>query len=216
MYSILVVDDEVPVLRFVKRVFSRAREYEILVAKSTKSALRLIREKNPDITLMDIHFSTNDSTGVECVRQARAAGYTGVICMLSGDSSPELLIRAAHAGADDFIVKGPSCNLAQEVDRLLSREKSFTSEIQTSPIAKSAFLYSHGLRDSQTKLLSEYASLGYPRIKELANQTGLPEHTLWKRLSRIRDKLGVDSMTRVVHLLTAISAFGVIHTKSDE
>ncbi len=205
MSIILIVDDERPFLNFIQRLFKNIGEHTVISAINIECALKSISDGHPDIVLADIHLDDKGKNGVDFVLQARTNGYKGVICMLTGDSSPILLLQSALAGADDYIVKGPSCDLPSEVERLLENRDFGLHE---NPIADSAFLRSKGIRDSQADLLAKFSSLGYPRLKELANQIDLPEHSLWKRLSRIRDKLDMDGMSQVTHLLTAISIFG--------
>ncbi len=207
---LLVVDDEESVLRFVKRLYRNSSKYEILTASKDQEALKLISSRDPDIVLMDIYLRHQSISGIECVKRARKSGYSGIICMFTGDPAANVLLESALAGADDFILKGPKCNLTEEIDRIME-----WSTLECGPtsaaaaIEDGAFLRSRGLREEQRSLLAEYATLGYPRIKEFANQIDIPDYSLWKRLSRIRDKLGLDSMSKIAHLLTAVSVFGV-------
>ncbi|MCP4614600.1 MAG: response regulator [Planctomycetes bacterium] len=215
MPVILVVDDEIPTLQSVEITFNNSSEYRVLTTNSTVDAISIIEKIHPDIVLLDIHFHDGDNNGIECVQKARSIGYDGIICMFTGDSSPGLLFESALAGADDYIVKGPMYSLSEEIVRILERKSiADHAEFTENIIAEGSFLRSRGLQKEQAKLLADFASLGYPRIKEFSNQTGIPEHRLWKRLSRIRNKLGVDSMTKVTHLLTAISIFGTPFVKN--
>ncbi|MCP4679140.1 MAG: response regulator [Deltaproteobacteria bacterium] len=207
---LLIVDDEDSVLRFITRLFENEHRYETITAKDVKTAFELITDRNPDVVLMNIYFRDRNTNSIECVRHARNTGYRGIICMFTGDTSAKLLLETAMAGADDFIFRGPQCNLIDEINRLYERriiDCGSTSRENT--IEAGGFLRSLGLREEQISLLAEYAALGYPRVKEFANQLDVPEYVLWKRLARIRNKLEVDSMPQIVHLLTATSVFEI-------
>ncbi len=202
---LLVVDDEASVLRFVQRVFSRDHRYQILTACDVTTAIELIETQNPDVVLLDIHMRGQQMNGVDCIRVAREKRYQGIICMLTGDPSSELLFESAMAGADEYIVKGPGCSLVEEVEYLF--EHKDTHAASTSAITDGSYLRSRGLLEEQCALLADFAKHGYPRLKEFSNRLGISETSLWKRLSRIRNKLDVDSMSQVAHLVTVVSMF---------
>lgn len=207
-YSLLVVDDEVSVLRYVKSALASQDDIEVLVADGLDVAFKIIEGRNPTIVLLDIHLGQEETDGITSIQHIRRMGYKGIVCIFTGDPSPVLLFQAALSGADDYMVKGVSCDLVEEVRRLIMEQEDATTRDFRDPITETAFLRSLGLRNEQAKLLSDYASLGYPRIKELSCQLGISETGLWKRLSRIRDRLGMDCMTQIAHLLTALSIFG--------
>lgn len=209
MWTVLVIDDEKAVLQIVAQSLTRTGRYNVIAVDNADEARRLIDEHRPDLILFDIHFKDGKRDGVECVRRIRESGYKGIVCMFTGDPAPELLFQAALAGADDYIVKSQACRLSDEVDHILERMTS-TKETAVEPsefIKDSAFLRTRGLASGQVQLLSDFARLGYPRVKELACEIGVSESGIWKRLARIRDKLDMDSMTQITHLLTALSIF---------
>ncbi|MCP4614596.1 MAG: response regulator transcription factor [Planctomycetes bacterium] len=210
MTTILIVDDEVAILRSVKRVLSEGGKYKIQTADNTKSALDLITPNYPDLIILDIHLCDDNIDGIETIRTIRNNGYNGIICMLTGDTNPDMLFQAAVAGADDYIIKGPTCNLVDEIEYLFTRRiENSENKSEMTTILDNAFLRSIRLSEEQTKLLSDFAILEYPSVKELACKMGISETSLWKRLSRIRDKLGMDCMTQITHLLTTLSIFRI-------
>ena len=99
---------------------------------------------------------------------------------------------------------------AEKVEDMLRDEESISgADAYQNAITSCSFLRSRGLNKEQISLLADYAALGYPRLKEFSNSMDIPEHSLWKRLSRIRNKLDVDCMTKIAHILTALSVFSV-------
>lgn len=209
MRTVLIIDDEKAVLQIVVQSLTRTGRYVVLTASDLDEARPYFIDQPPDLVLLDIHFAEGVIDGVECVRRIRQNGYEGIVCMFTGDPSPSMLFQAALAGADDYIVKSSACRLHDEVDQLIERMEK-PSDVPLQPeemIAESGFLRSRGLAAGQIQLLSDFAKLGYPRVKEFACEIGVSESGLWKRLARIREKLDMDSMTQITHLLTALSIF---------
>lgn len=211
--AILIADDDESILRSMARVLSFKYKNNIFTTVNIPDTLAVIRSRPLDLVFLDIHFGDEQQTGIDCVRQARAAGYGGIICMLTADQHPTALFQAALAGANDYIVKGSAHDLSDEVVRLLQlHEEDEPSGQSYDPILDSAFLRSRKLSKNQVVLLSDFAKFGYPRIKEFARQLHISETSLWKRLSRIREKLGADAMTQITYILTAIKIFEGQHT----
>lgn len=57
-----------------------------------------------DIYLLD--YRLGPKTGLELLREVRAAGSTAAIILLTGQSASEIDLAAADAGADDYLEKG--------------------------------------------------------------------------------------------------------------
>jgi two-component system sensor histidine kinase UhpB len=102
---ILVVDDDPLLLRLTSRVL-RSVGYEVLEAFTGMDGLRLAKETNPDLILLDVVLP--DIDGIEVCRRIRADPETAGIylIMLSGilitsDSQAEGL----ETGADEYIAR---------------------------------------------------------------------------------------------------------------
>jgi len=205
---LLLVDDDEMILKSFSRALGIDGTFEVFTASTADGALEEAAAKKPDIILLDIHLG-EDVDGIECARRLRNNDYRGPIFMLTGDASMEMLMQAALAGADDYLIKGDTDSIVQEVKRLHSL---YTERIESGEelydIADSGFLRSLRLEPAQAELLAEFAKRGFPREKELANQLDVSQTSLWKRLSRIREKLDMDCMSQITHMLTTIRIFG--------
>ena len=51
---ILVVDDETELLEMVKSIFERAGFTQVLTAASGETALKMCKEKQPDMVILDV------------------------------------------------------------------------------------------------------------------------------------------------------------------
>ena len=205
--SILVVDDDTVFLKMMSRILGDSDKYHVYTANRALEALDMLSNEI-DLVILDIYFFDNDKNdidGIECLSLFREKGYDGIICMYTGDPSPTLLFQAVLAGADDYIVKGEEYDICTEIEKLLKHDAPAGTGEKEGFSIDCAFLRSRGLTQQQVDLLDAYAEYGYPRIKEFANRMGISETSLWKRLSRIRDKLGMDSMSQITHLMTSIT-----------
>lgn len=72
-------------------------------AETVDEALRLIRARRPDVTLMDIHLPGVD--GIAGTRQIKAAYPEIRVFILTADATPDLFTDAAEAGAAGFLAK---------------------------------------------------------------------------------------------------------------
>jgi len=85
---ILVVDDDPGIRRSLSRVFER-RGHELLVAPDGDQGIRVWRERNADVVLLDIHMP--EMNGIEVLVQLRGlAPDLPVIVMSGGDQTSRL------------------------------------------------------------------------------------------------------------------------------
>jgi len=101
MSTILVVDDEAPILRTMD-VNLRARGYEVQLAQSAHQALSLVARHHPDAVILDLGLP--DMDGVEVIQGLR--GWTSVpIIVLSARTAERQKVAALDAGANDYVSK---------------------------------------------------------------------------------------------------------------
>jgi DNA-binding response OmpR family regulator len=106
MKHILLVDDD-PGLRQLLLVTLAAPEFLIRQVSSGKMALRVAREFQPDLIILDLYLTPNQAEGLEVCRQLKADPLTArsYILMLTGANRPEDRAAAAAAGADFYFTK---------------------------------------------------------------------------------------------------------------
>jgi two-component system, OmpR family, response regulator MtrA len=101
---LLVADDDEDVLMLVQLRLSRSG-YEVVVARDGEEALRLVREKQPDLAVLD--WMMPKASGLEVLRALRADEETASIpvLMLTARASASDIEQGLAAGADDYIAK---------------------------------------------------------------------------------------------------------------
>ncbi len=117
---VLVVDDEAPIVDLVKGYLER-EGMEVMSAADGPTALELIRERAPDVVVLDVMLPGLD--GFEVLRRARTMTDAYVI-MLTARAEEIDRIVGLSVGADDYLVKPFSPReLAARVQALLRRPR---------------------------------------------------------------------------------------------
>ena len=98
---ILLVEDQPELLRAL-RINLRARQYDVLTARTGREGLAVAASQPPDAVILDLGLPDIDGTEVivELRRWSRAP-----IIVLSGRTSPGDKIGALDVGADDYVTK---------------------------------------------------------------------------------------------------------------
>ena len=100
--TILIVDDEKNIVDILS--FNLQHEgFSILVAYDGKEGLRLAKEKNPDLILLDVMLPYMD--GFEVCRNIRDTNKLVPIIMLTAREEESDKVFGLELGADDYIVK---------------------------------------------------------------------------------------------------------------
>ncbi len=101
MNRILVVDDEVQILRALRRALD-ARGYEVVTAADGEEALEEVERSMPDLVVLDLNLP--GISGFEVCRRLR--GWSQVpILILSVREDEAGKVRALDLGADDYLTK---------------------------------------------------------------------------------------------------------------
>jgi DNA-binding response OmpR family regulator len=99
---ILVVEDDPAILRGLADNL-RFESYEVLTATDGETAYRLLREKSPDLLILDLMLPK--MSGYELCRKARAEGIATPILMLTARSEETDRVLGLDLGADDYVTK---------------------------------------------------------------------------------------------------------------
>jgi DNA-binding response OmpR family regulator len=168
--SILIVDDEVSILKFVRSNLED-RGYAVTSASNGEEALHTIERELPDLIVLDVMMPKMD--GFEVCRRLREWSQIPII-MLSARGDEKDKVKCLDLGADDYIVKpfGAS-ELMARVSAVLRRTKTADISPVRSSIASGDLAINFAKRritraGSEVKLTpTEYALL-----QELAVNSG--------------------------------------------
>ena len=116
--SVLVVDDDIRILRLVKRILE-LEGYQLLVANSGEAALRTFDKETPDLVLLDIMMP--DIDGYTVCQRIREFSQIPII-MVTAKGNDNEKVEGLDIGADDYVTKPFSASeLAARVRAMLRR-----------------------------------------------------------------------------------------------
>jgi DNA-binding NtrC family response regulator len=102
MINVLVVDDEEPFRRLLKKELTR-KGYAVEVAPDGSEALRLLHDKSFDVILLDVVMPGID--GISLMKKLREDPGTPAIIVLTGKATVETAVEAMKNGAYDYLTK---------------------------------------------------------------------------------------------------------------
>ncbi|MDH4234432.1 MAG: sigma-54 dependent transcriptional regulator [Gallionella sp.] len=101
--QLLVVDDEPAIRQVVVAFLRKAGGYSVEQAGDGETALERLSRGDIDIALCDIKLP--GLSGIDLLRQARAAGIDTAFIMMTAFASVDTAIEAIKAGATDYMIK---------------------------------------------------------------------------------------------------------------
>jgi two-component system KDP operon response regulator KdpE len=99
---VLVVDDEPPILRFL-RASLQSQGYIVSTAADARTALDIVGKGAADLIVLDLGLP--DMDGLDVVRQIREGGETLPIIILSSRDNESAKVAAFDLGVDDYVTK---------------------------------------------------------------------------------------------------------------
>jgi two-component system response regulator MprA len=102
MSTVLVVDDDAPILRMLQRTLA-AEGYAVETAADGGSALAAVERSVPDVLVLDVAMPGVD--GLAVCRRLRGKGLAVPILLLTARDAVADRVAGLDAGADDYLVK---------------------------------------------------------------------------------------------------------------
>ena len=139
MISILIIEDEEPIRRVLKKILlEENKSYKIFEAENGKKGLEEIENNNKiDIVLCDIKMPIID--GIEVLNRSKKNKPNLPFIMLTGHGNINTAVEAMKIGAFDFISKPPDLNRlitsvrnAIENNKLKSENKKLKKRVNKS------------------------------------------------------------------------------------
>lgn len=100
-YRALVVDDEAALAEVIASYLTRD-QFEVTIARDGTEALRLAREVDPDVVVLDLGLPGID--GVEVCRSLRTFSDAYVVMLTARDTEMDTIVGLS-VGADDYMTK---------------------------------------------------------------------------------------------------------------
>jgi DNA-binding response OmpR family regulator len=126
MISVLLVEDEVNVVNFIKRGLGE-EAYTVSVALNGLDALKMVEDNHYDMILLDVMIP--EMNGIEVCKNIRAKGIQTPILFLTALNTTDNITLGLNSGADDYLVKPFKFNeLIARINAILRRVQVDTSQ----------------------------------------------------------------------------------------
>ena len=100
--TILIVDDEPPILRLLRTSLA-SQGFQVIEVANGEAALAEAGRSGPDLVILDLGLP--DMDGLDVVRTLRDGGNAVPILVLSSRSDEKGKVEALDLGADDYVTK---------------------------------------------------------------------------------------------------------------
>lgn len=203
-----VIADDHPLFRgALKQAISGLADVSSVLEAGDFESVKAIVAANEDIDIVLLDLSMPGASGLSGLISLRGIHATVPVVIVSAHDDPETIRRALELGASGFISKSASMDdIRSAIEAVLSGEISAPGDIdlgvERDPEISDLIKRLQSLTPQQTRVLGMLAE-GLLN-KQIAYELGVSEATIKAHVSAILQKLGVDSRTQAVILLSKI------------
>lgn len=193
--SILIVDDHEVVRMGLRTLLERRSGFSVVgEAGTAEEAIRVARQSEPDVVIMDIRLP--DGNGVEACRVIREERPETRVIMLTSYADDEALFGSIMAGASGYLLKQTrGQNLAEAIEKVAKGESLLDPAVTDRVLEQMRHLAAGGgdelaaLSPQERKILSLIAE--GKTNKEIAQEVFLSDKTVKNYVSNILSKLNL-------------------------
>jgi DNA-binding NtrC family response regulator len=102
MQRLLIIDDELPILKAFSRAFA-SQSLDVVTASTAGEGESIFADLRPDVVVLDIHLP--DSSGIECYKRLRELDPRVPVIFITGHGTVQSAIEAMKLGAYDYLFK---------------------------------------------------------------------------------------------------------------
>ncbi len=201
MKRILIVDDHEVLREGVKRIFDKqVGAITFGEASSGPEALRLVREKDWDIVVLDL--SLTGQNGLEVLKELKQIRPRLPVLILSMHTEVQFARRAFKAGASGYITKdSPRSELTKAINKVID-EGSYISQALAEKLVvdigrDTDRLPHETLSDREFEVMRLIAS--GKTAGEIAKLLSLSDSTISTYRARILEKMGMKTNAELTH-----------------
>ena len=116
--KILVIDDDLAITELMSMLL-KTHGFDVITTNSGADGVKLVREKNPNVVILDLMMP--DMDGWQVSKAVRAFNNVPIL-ILSAINDPAMVASVLDTGADDFLVKPvPSSVLVAHIRKMVRR-----------------------------------------------------------------------------------------------
>jgi DNA-binding NarL/FixJ family response regulator len=188
---VLLIDDHDLIRNGLARAFERHDDFEVAgQAASVAEGLREFTSLKPDVVITDVRLP--DGTGLDLVREIRAAGHETGVVVLTMYAGDQQLFAALEAGASAFVAKdAPSDEVVAAARHAMVSPRSFTAADLAGAMRRRMTPAGPQLTQRESEVLSLLAR-GFS-VSAIARSIFVSDSTAKTHISKIYEKLGASN-----------------------
>ena len=188
---VLLIDDHDLIRQGLARAFERHDDFEVAgQAASVAEGMRQFASLDPDVVVSDVRLP--DGTGLDLVREIRAAGHETGVVVLTMYAGDQQLFAALEAGASAFVAKdAPSDEVVAAARHAMVSPRSFTAADLAGAMRRRMTPAGPQLTQRESEVLSLLAR-GFS-VSAIARSIFVSDSTAKTHISKIYEKLGASN-----------------------
>lgn len=204
-HTLMVIDDNDQIRTYIKKIFTPG--YNVIEAQDGTTGLELIKKHIPDVIISDIVMDGISGLDLcRIVKEDQAISHIPVI-LLTGDTTPDIMLRSIDEGAIDFLRKPFDKELLIARVKSVLRNKTelqnyFYKEVTKKSTGRSISQENKDFLNNCISVIEHYFTDDKFDVYVLAKEIGISYATLFKRLKSITGQ-SVNNFIRFVRLRKA-------------
>ncbi|NII09421.1 response regulator [Oleiagrimonas sp. C23AA] len=203
MISVVLIDDHELVRTGFKMILDQQPDMRVLgEAGTAEDGLRLIRGRKPDVALVDVHMP--GMSGVELTERVVRAKLRTQIVILTVVEDARFPKRLLDAGALGYLTKGCSADELLAAIRQVAGKRRYLAPAVAQQLALATLDGEGSPFDSLSSRELEVAMMlvRAKPLKDIAVHLNLSPKTISTYKQRLLDKLEVEHVLGLAHLMT--------------
>lgn len=200
--TVILADDHALVRAGIRSVLEGFKGVEVVAETGDGlEALRLVRDHEPDVVLLDITMP--GLNGLEVAERIRRKGFRTRVLILSMHAAPEYVARALYAGATGYLVKDAAVDeLASALDKVFLGRRFLSRAVDAEVVDR--ILDAHPTPDAELALLTPRQREILQLIaegdstREIAERLFVSVKTVETHRAQLMDRLGIHDVAGLV------------------
>ncbi|NLL04599.1 MAG: response regulator transcription factor [Clostridiaceae bacterium] len=199
---VLIADDHTMVRQGLKQILELEKDMTVIAqAPNGEEAVKLVKECNPDVILMDINMP--GMNGLQAIKEMKDSNIPSKIIVLTIHEDREYLFKTLQMGVEGYVLKDAEPSVLLEAIRSVNSGQPYIQANMTRELVREfnkITLYDKGKTEENNLTAREVEVLELIAEgminKEIAKRLFISEKTVKNHVSNIFRKLNVSDRTQ--------------------